>query len=384
MVTDSGRFRFREVSGDTMRLAGLMLDQGVDTEKLYANLYLEDFEHLKFKAYVYKSMKITPNGVAYLVVDKAMREKFNLSLEATSACISFMDSIKGCLCWIAFIENDDAEQSIRVRLRSRFVPVSDIGEKYRGGGHACACGATLYSKKEIRSLLKDVDTLVNIAGIYYSENLVKAAIKCGVRRVILVHTTGIYSKYKAAGELYRNIEERVYALCRENGIILSVCRPTMIYGNTSDKNVAVFIKMVDKFPIMPVVNGARYILQPVHYEDLAKGYFGVLLNEEKTANKDYVLSGGSVIELREMLKIIGENLGKKVHFISCPFAIAYFGACALYYLTGKKKDYREKVQRLCEPRAYSHEDAKNDFGYSPVSFQEGIVAEVKQYLAAKK
>ena len=241
----------------------------------------------------------------------------------------------------------------------------------------------LDSSEQLEAFLKDVDTLVNIAGIYYSESLVKAAIKCGVRRVILVHTTGIYSKYKAAGELYRNIEKRVYALCRENGIVLSVCRPTMIYGNTSDKNVAVFIKMVDKFPIMPVVNGARYILQPVHYEDLAKGYFGVLLNEEKTANKDYVLSGGSVIELREMLKIIGANLGKKVHFISCPFAIAYFGACALYYLTGKKKDYREKVQRLCEPRAYSHEDAKNDFGYSPVSFQEGIVAEVKQYLAAK-
>ena len=236
---------------------------------------------------------------------------------------------------------------------------------------------------QLEAFLENVDTLVNIAGIYYSENLVKAAIKCGIRRVILVHTTGIYSQYKAAGELYRSIEERVYALCRDNGIILSVCRPTMIYGNTSDKNVAVFIKMVDQFPVMPVVNGARYVLQPVHYEDLAKGYFGVLLHEEKTANKDYVLSGGSVIELREMLKIIGRNLGKNVHFISCPFAVAYFGACVLYHLTGKKKDFREKVQRLCEPRAYSHEDARNDFGYAPVSFEEGIVEEVKQYLAEK-
>lgn len=160
MVTDSGRFRFREVSGETMRLAGLMLDQGVDTEKLYANLYLEDYDYLKFKAHVYRSMKMTPNGVAYLVVDRAMQERFRLSLEAASACVSFMDSIKGCLCWIAFIENGDAEQSIRVRLRSRFVPVSNIAEKYRGGGHACACGATLYERKEIRALLKDVDALV--------------------------------------------------------------------------------------------------------------------------------------------------------------------------------------------------------------------------------
>lgn len=237
---------------------------------------------------------------------------------------------------------------------------------------------------KLEEFLKDVDTLVNIAGIYFSESLIEAAIKCGVRRVILVHTTGIYSKYKAAGELYRNIEERVYALCRENGIILSVCRTTMIYGNTLDKNVAVFIKMVDKFPVMPVVNGARYNLQPVHYRDLAKGYFGVLVNEEKTANKDYILSGGSVIELRDMLKIIGENLGKKVRFISCPFAIAYFGACVVYYLTFRKKDYREKVQRLCEPRAYSHEDAKNDFGYAPMSFREGIAEEVRQYLEEKR
>ena len=236
---------------------------------------------------------------------------------------------------------------------------------------------------QLETFLENVDTLVHISGIAYSERIVTAAVKCKVRRLILVHTTGIYSKYKAAGENYRRIEEKVYALCRENGIVLSICRPTMIYGNTSDKNVIVFVKMVDRFPIMPVVNGARYNLQPVHYKDLAKAYFAVLMNEEKTANKDYVLSGGSVIELREMLKEIGKNLGKDVRFISCPFAIAYFGAWVLYCLTLKKFDYREKVQRLCEPRAYPFEDAKNDFGYEPVTFHEGIVDEVKQYLAER-
>ena len=158
MVTDSGRFRFREVSGDTMRLAGLILEQGVDTDTLYAHLYLKAFEELKFEAHVHKKMKITENGVAYLFVDKKMKKKFKLSNEQASASVSCMDSIKDSLIWIAFIDNGDG--SIRVRLRSRFVTVSELAERYNGGGHACAAGATVYSKTELKALLKEADTLL--------------------------------------------------------------------------------------------------------------------------------------------------------------------------------------------------------------------------------
>ncbi len=51
MVTDSGRFRFRSVSGETLRLAGLLLDVGVDTDTLYANLYMRDFDSFRFESY---------------------------------------------------------------------------------------------------------------------------------------------------------------------------------------------------------------------------------------------------------------------------------------------------------------------------------------------
>ena len=160
MVTDSGRFKYDGVSGETMRNAGLLLDVGVNTERLYARLYLEAFEYLKFKAYIYEKMQITENGVAYIYVDKAMQEKFDLTLEQASACVGTLDSIRGAICWIVFIENGDAEQSIRVRLRSRFVHINAIAEKYRGGGHACASGATLYGEEEIEALLRDADALV--------------------------------------------------------------------------------------------------------------------------------------------------------------------------------------------------------------------------------
>ena len=155
MVTDSGRFRFRSVSGDTMRLAGVMLDVGIDVDNLYANLYMKDFHTLKFQSYVYKKMKITENGVAYIYVDRAMQKKFGLSFEEACASVSYMDSIKNSLIWLAFIEDKDS--NIRVRLRSRFVTVNPIAEKYHGGGHDCASGASVSSRKEMKALIADAD-----------------------------------------------------------------------------------------------------------------------------------------------------------------------------------------------------------------------------------
>ncbi len=158
MVTDSGRFRFRSVSGETMRLAGLMIDQGIDLDYIYSNLYLRDFDSFKFEAYAHKKMKISENGVVSLFVTKKMQKKFHLSGEAASASVSYMEGIKNSLIWIAFIETDDGK--IRVRLRSRYVTVSELAEKYRGGGHACAAGATVHSKKEMEQLLSEADALL--------------------------------------------------------------------------------------------------------------------------------------------------------------------------------------------------------------------------------
>ena len=157
MVTDSGRFKYDGVSGDTMRCAGILLDVGVDTNTLFARLYLEAFEYLKFKAEIYRRMQITPNGIAYIYIDKAMQQEFNLTLEQASACVGTLDSIRGCICWMVFIENGDADNSIRVRLRSRFVHINTIAEMHHGGGHACASGATVYSIEEMHQLLKEAD-----------------------------------------------------------------------------------------------------------------------------------------------------------------------------------------------------------------------------------
>ena len=155
MITDSGRFEYESVKGETLRLAGLMLDQGIDTERLYAQLYLRDFDSLKFKAHVYEQMQLTENGVAWVHITREMQERFQLTFEGASVAISYLSDIRGVLCWLAFIDSDDG--TIRVRLRSRFATINTIAEKYNGGGHACASGAAVSSTEEMYALIRDAD-----------------------------------------------------------------------------------------------------------------------------------------------------------------------------------------------------------------------------------
>lgn len=158
IVTDSGRFRYPEVNGDTLRYAAALLDAGVDTQRLFAQLYLRDAVSFRFQAYVYEHLQLTENGVAYLRIDAQTQQRFSLSFEDASAAIGYLDSIRGCLCWLAFIDAPD--NTIRVRLRSRFVAINTLAERHHGGGHAFASGATVYSKDEIQSLIAEADALV--------------------------------------------------------------------------------------------------------------------------------------------------------------------------------------------------------------------------------
>ena len=157
LITDTGRFRYRGVNATVLRLAAEILETDIDLENIYAHLYIKDPNAFKLQGYILNNFKVTKHGVTYFIVTKRILKKFNLSKEDASALINTLDSFRGNLIWIFFIIADD---SIRVRLRSRFVAIDKLANKYRGGGHKQAAGATLYRKKEIKALLKDADELL--------------------------------------------------------------------------------------------------------------------------------------------------------------------------------------------------------------------------------
>lgn len=240
----------------------------------------------------------------------------------------------------------------------------------------------LNDEEFIHNSMKGINTVFHIYNIHHSPMILKAAIKNNVKRAILVHTTGIYSKYKSASEGYKKIEKIVFDLIKEPDCPtkVTILRPTMIYGDLCDHNMSKFIKMIDKLRIMPVINGGNSLLQPVNARDLGKAYYKVLMSPTKTENKAYDLSGHSPIKMIDVFKLISKELGKETIFINVPLGLGVFGARVLKLISIGKIDLVEKVQRMGEDRSYSHEQAAKDFGYSPMTFEEGIKIEVGQYL----
>ena len=158
MVSDSGRFRYRETAPSTFRYAAVLLEKGVNAQLLYANMYMEEPRILQFHADITRRIQYTESGVAWLRVSRALRRRKHLTLQEASEVNNLMESIRGSMIWLVFVECDDG--SIRVRLRSRFVEIRELAERYHGGGHACACGATVYSPEEEQKLLAEADALL--------------------------------------------------------------------------------------------------------------------------------------------------------------------------------------------------------------------------------
>ncbi len=234
----------------------------------------------------------------------------------------------------------------------------------------------------VKEVMEGIKTVLHIYNIHHSPQIVRAAIDRKVERVILVHTTGIYSKYKSASAEYRRIESDVLDLAKEK-INLTILRPTMIYGDMCDHNMSVFIKMIDKMKIYPLIDNGKGLIQPVNARDLGKAYFDVLMRPDLTSNKQYDLSGNKPITIRDTLSIISDKLNKKTLFIPIPLKISAFIANISKIITLGKFDIAEKVLRMGEDRAYSHELAKKDFNYSPMPFDEGIEIEINEFKFSK-
>ncbi len=241
----------------------------------------------------------------------------------------------------------------------------------------------IQSVEDLSRFVDGAETVIHIAGIWRTLKLLEAINRVGgVKHIILVHTTGIYSKHKIASREYEEIEARMQKYL-DMGMNITILRPTMIFGDMRDHNISKFIKLVAKLPVLPEIDHGAGLIQPVNARDLGQAYYKAAM-VERLPRLSYNISGERELSIHELLELIARYMGKKPRFISLPMGLGVFGAKTVKLLSGGRVDLVEKVLRLGEDRNFSHADATEDFGYEPASFNEGLEREVKEFLQQRK
>lgn len=240
----------------------------------------------------------------------------------------------------------------------------------------------IHDPADLLRLVSGADRVLHIAGIRDTLPLMEAIEKAGVKgHIVLVHTTGIYSRFRMASGEYKEIEQKLQSYL-DRGLNVTILRPTMIFGDMCDRNIHKFIRMVDALPVMPQVRGGQAKIQPVNARDLGRAYYQCVM-KDSLPELDYVVSGSRQLSLRELCSLIGIYLGKKTRFVNVPTMAVAGSMWLVKQATGGRVDYVEKALRLSEDRVFSHEKASRDFGFEPEPFEFGLKREVEEYLHGK-
>ncbi|MBN0919648.1 DHH family phosphoesterase [[Mycoplasma] gypis] len=151
--TDSGRFQFESVVKRTFDVTSY-LHNAKDFRVYDVNLPLSRREEQKvrFMAYVLLNYR-AEDQVLWFHVTKKIQKKFKLD-ENQANDVNILANIGDCKIWVFFI--DQADGSIRVRIRSNGIWINHIAANWRGGGHECASGANVRNKHEMKKLLNDL------------------------------------------------------------------------------------------------------------------------------------------------------------------------------------------------------------------------------------
>ena len=143
MTTDTNNFA-NSVWPGTLEMASELLAAGVDRDAILCNLYNSYRENrLRLMAYlVGEKMKITPQGAAYMILDKETQERFDFQEGESEGFVNIPLSIKDVIMSIFLTAEEDR---FRVSLRSkRGISANRFAMEYfNGGGHEMAAGGKL-------------------------------------------------------------------------------------------------------------------------------------------------------------------------------------------------------------------------------------------------
>ena len=268
----------------------------------------------------------------------------------------------------------------------------------------------------VRAAMSGIDVVYHVAAVYRQAGLpkstyrainaaaagtiVEAAAAAGVKRVVHCSTVGVHGDVEhppanedaplKPGDVYQETKLAGERAAREAGqragVDVVIVRPTGIYGPGDRRLLRLFRGVArDGFPGFPILGRGEIYYHLTYIDDLVEG-FRRAGEEPAASGRTYILAGGEVTTLNELVKLIADVARvrpPRLHLPVWPFWIAGAmceAACAPFGI--EPPIYRRRVDFFTKSRAFDISRARREIGYAPqVDLREGIARTLAWYRA---
>jgi uncharacterized protein YbjT (DUF2867 family) len=203
-----------------------------------------------------------------------------------------------------------------------------------------------------------------VTNVQGTANLIKAAKKAGVKRIIEI--SGLGTKPDKPGS-YMQGRYMAEKMLKESGLDWTIIQPSVLFG----KN-APFIKgltdLIRTAPVVPLIGGGKVMFQPIYVEDVVTVIIKVLEDPAGTTNKTYTIGGPQYYSFTQVIDALSGAMHRKPIKASVPISLVGVGAAVMEAVLAKPPLTKAAMTLFSFDNTTDLNSVERDFGFTPMSF----------------
>lgn len=217
---------------------------------------------------------------------------------------------------------------------------------------------------------------VNVAG---TENLARQGVEAGVRRFVYVSSIKVLGEKTTDDCCFTEgdaacpqdpyaiskweAEQALHRVAQETGLEVVIVRPPLVYGAGAKGNFAQMIKVLSKGVPLPLAS-VRNLRSLIYVDNLIDALI-CCATHPTAAGQTYLVSDGEDVSTPELLRLLGNAIGRPARPFSCPLP--------LLKLAGRLLRRADQIERLTGSlRMDSGKLCRDLDWHPPVTLQEGL------------
>jgi nucleoside-diphosphate-sugar epimerase len=273
------------------------------------------------------------------------------------------------------------------RVRALVLPGDPLAARLDGTGCEVREG-DVADAASLRGACDGVDTVYHLAAVIIAHddavfarvnrdgtaNVCAEAVAASVRHLVYVSSASVtYPHLTAYGRSKRDAEDIVRAT-RADGksdLAHTIVRPTLVYDEAGGQEFLMFLRYLQRFPVVPFIGAGRARKRPVWSGDIVDGLLR-LAGNPVAHGKTYNFSGGEPIEIAELGRLMLRHTSGARPFLRLPVPLCRALSAVLGTVMPRPPLNRYVIAGMTNDADLDPGLAMRDLGYRPIGVREGL------------